>query len=174
MARPKRASSGRRRSRLILLGSVLLSAAIVAAWFPASALLHQRSGLAGAQAQLSALHQQDAALGQEAHNLGDAGEIGRIARQEYQLVDPGQQAYEVLPPAGAASAGTPYAGDPGASAPSAPSAAAELPPGSSTTSSAPTSSASSSTTTTPTTVPRHAAAQPGLLSRMEHSLEFWR
>jgi hypothetical protein len=150
----------------MLLGSVVISAAVVAAWFPAEALLHQRAGLAGAQAQLATLHEQDAALAQEARNLGDAGEIGRIARQEYQLVNPGQQAYEVLPPAGAAapSAGTPYAGDPGVGAPSAPSAAAELPPGSPTT----------STSTTTTTVPPHAASQPGLLSRMVHSLEFWR
>ena len=143
----------------------MLSAAIVAAWFPATALIDQRASLAGAQAQLATLHQQDAALGQEAHSLADAGEIGRITRQEYQLVSPGQQAYEVLPPAGAASAGTPYAGDPGAATPSAPSAAAELPPGSSTT---------SSTTTTTTTAPPHTAPQQGLLSRMEHALEFWR
>ncbi len=150
----------------MVLGSVVISAAVVAAWFPAEALLHQRASLAGAQAQLATLHEQDAALAQEARNLGDAGEIGRIARQEYQLVNPGQQAYEVLPPAGAASpsAGTPYAGDPGVGAPSAPSAAAELPPGTSTT----------STSTTTTTVPPHAARQPGLLSRMAHALEFWR
>jgi hypothetical protein len=145
------------------VGSVVLSAAIVAAWFPTEALLHQRASLAGAQAQLAALHAQDAALAQEARNLGDASEIGRIARQEYQLVSPGQQAYEVLPPAGSASGGTPYAGDPGAGAPSAPSAKAELPPGTPTTS-----------TTTTTTAPLHAARQPGLLSRMLRSLEFWR
>ena len=171
MAQARHGASGRRRSRLILLGSVVISAAVVAAWFPAEALLHQRASLAGAQAQLATLHQQDAALAQEAHNLGDAGEIGRIAREEYQLVSPGQQAYEVLPPAGAASAsasgGTPYAGDPGVSAPSAPSAAAELPPGTPTTS-------TKTTATTTTTAPSHAAHRPGLLSRMAHSLEFWR
>ncbi len=163
MARPRHGAPARRRSRLILVGSILLSAAIVAAWFPGEALLHQRASLHATQSQLATLHAQDAALAQEAHNLGDASEIGRIARQEYQLVSPGQQPYEVLPPAGAASAGTPYAGDPGVGAPSEPSAAAELPPGTST-----------STTTTTTTVPPHAARPSGLLSRMLHSLEFWR
>ncbi len=48
------------------------------------------------------LHSQDAALAQEKKNLSDAGEIGRIAREQYQLVSPGQQAYEVLPPTGSA------------------------------------------------------------------------
>ena len=52
-------------------------------------------------------------MAQEKKNLSDAGEIGRIAREQYQLVSPGQQAYEVLPPSGATAAGTPYAGDPG-------------------------------------------------------------
>jgi cell division protein FtsB len=155
--------SARRRSQLMVLGSIVLSAAIVVAWFPGRALLHQRSSLAAAQAQLATLHAQDSALAREAHNLGDASEIGRIARQEYQLVSPGQQPYEVLPPSGAASAGTPYAGDPGVRGPSTPSAADELPPGTST-----------SSTTTTTTVPSHLTRPPGLLSRMLHSLEFWR
>ena len=89
------------------------------------------------QAQLAALHKQDAALAQEKKNLSDAGEIGRIAREQYQLVDPGQQAYEVLPPSGAAAAGTPYAGDPGSAGPATPSATPELPPGGVTTTTTP-------------------------------------
>jgi cell division protein FtsB len=166
VARPEHGASARRRSRLILVASIAISVAIVVAWFPGKALLHQRSSLAAAQAQLATLHAQDAALAHEARDLDNASEIGRIARQEYQLVSPGQQPYEVLPPASGASAGTPYAGDPGVGAPTAPSAAAELPPGT------PTSSTSSTTTTT--TVPSHAARQSGLLSRMLRSLEFWR
>ncbi len=95
-------------------------------------------------------------------------EIGRIARAQYQLVSPSQQAYEVLPPSGAAAAGTPYSGDPGSTGPVAPSATPELPPGG----------------VTPTTVPsssgRHNAAPTGtssgsgFVSRMVHALEFWR
>ena len=76
----------------------------------------------GTEAQLDALHTQDAALAQEKKNLSDAGEIGRIAREQYQLVSPGQQAYEVLPPSGATAGGTPYAGDPGSDGPVTPSA----------------------------------------------------
>lgn len=156
-----------RRSRLWFLAALAASAVVLVAWFPASALLAQRSDLSNTQGQLAALHKQDAALAQEKKNLSDSGEIGRIARQQYQLVNPGQQAYEVLPPSGAAAAGTPYAGDPGSSGPTAPSATPELPP------------AGVTTTTTPAEKAGHSASpaqapQSGLLSRMLHSLEFWR
>ncbi len=128
------------RARLAFLGAIVASAIILFAWFPASSLLSQRSNLAGTEAQLGALHKQDAALAQENKNLSDAGEIGRIAREQYQLVSPGQQAYEVLPPSGAPTAGTPYAGDPGSDGPVTPSATPELPPGGVTTTTTPTTS----------------------------------
>lgn len=159
------------RARLAFAGAVVLSAIVLFAWFPASSLLSQRSNLTGTEAELGVLHKQDAALAQEKKNLSDAGEIGRIAREQYQLVSPGQQAYQVLPPSGAASAGTPYAGDPGSDGPVTPSATPELPPGGAT------------TTTTPPVAPAPtshsgrsggpAPSSGGLLSRMAHALEFW-
>ncbi|HWD56241.1 MAG TPA: septum formation initiator family protein, partial [Acidimicrobiales bacterium] len=136
-ARAGQVAAGTGRSRLIFVGALVVSAVVLFAWFPASSLLNQRSDLSSAQGQLAALHKQDAALAQEKKNLSDAGEIGRIARQQYQLVDPGQQAYEVLPPSGAAAAGTPYAGDPGSASPATPSATPELPPGGVTTTTTP-------------------------------------
>jgi cell division protein FtsB len=154
----------------VLLGAVVVSAVVLFAWFPAGSLLDQRSDLAGTEAQLAALHRQDAALAQEQKNLSDAAEIGRIAREQYQLVSPGQQAYEVLPPSGAAAAGTPYAGDPGSDGPVAPSAAAELPPGGVTTTTTPSTAVARSSHAPSTSAP----SNPGLLSRMLHSLEFWR
>lgn len=169
-ARPRRKSAGKDsitgRSRLLFVGALVFSAVVLLAWFPASSLLNQRSNLSGASGQLAALHKQDAALAQEKKNLSDAGEIGRIAREQYQFVDPGQRAYEVLPPSGAAASGTPYAGDPGSSGPTTPSATPELPPG-------------GVTTTTPTSRTGHSGGPPqpassGLLTRMLHSLEFWR
>ncbi len=165
-----------RRARLGLVGAIVASAIVLFAWFPAGSLLSQRSNLHGTEAELNALHAQDAALAQEKKNLSDAGEIGRIAREQYQLVSPGQQAYEVLPPSGATAAGTPYAGDPGSDGPVTPSATPELPPGSVTT----------TTTTEPGAAPAaaHAGAAThpgaastssgGFVSRMVHSLEFWR
>jgi cell division protein FtsB len=169
-AAPARTDAGVRRARLWLLGAVVLAAAILFAWFPGGSLLSQRSTLARTQAELADLHKQDGALAQEKKSLSDAGEIGRIARAQYQLVGPGQQVYEVLPPSGAASTGTLYSGDPGSHGPVAPTASSELPPGGVTT-----------TTTVPPSGPAshathqaHAPATPGLLSRMLHALEFWR
>ena len=153
------------RSRLILLGAVVASAVILFAWFPFSSLLQQRATLSGTVAQLSSMHNQDVALAQEKKNLSDADEIGRIAREQYQLVSPGQQAYEVLPPAGSSAVGVPYAGDPGSTSPVAPTAASELPPGGVTTP-PPSNSAKGG----------KAGQQPasGMLDRMLHALEFWR
>ena len=117
------------RARLAFVGAIVASAIVLFAWFPAGSLISQRSNLHGTEAELHTLHAQDSALAQESKNLSDAGEIGRIAREQYQLVSPGQQSYEVLPPSGATAAGTPYAGDPGSDGPVTPSATAELPPG---------------------------------------------
>jgi cell division protein FtsB len=165
------------RVRLGFVGAIVASAVVLFAWFPAGSLLSQRSNLHGTVSELNALKAQDSSLAQENKNLSDAGEIGRIAREQYQLVSPGQQAYEVLPPSGATAAGTPYAGDPGSDAPVTPSATPELPPGGVTT----------TTITTPGTssapaqrraggAPAVSASNPsgGFVSRMVQALEFWR
>ena len=168
-ARPKSGGQGSAlgRSRLLFVGALLFSAVVVVAWFPASSLLHQRADLASTSGQLASLHKQDTALAQEKKNLSDAGEIGRIAREQYQFVDPGQRAYEVLPPSGAAAAGTAYAGDPGTTGPVTPSATPELPPGGVTTTTDPAGHAGHAATPAP-------SGSSGLVTRMLHSLEFWR
>jgi hypothetical protein len=151
----------------------VLSAVILGAWFPANALYHQHASLASADTQLNALHQQDTALAQEGKNLSSSAEIARIARQQDQLVSPGQQAFEVLPPTGSANASAPYAGDPALTAPVAPSSASELPPGSET------ATTQTVTTTPPTTSSgsakvHHSTASSGMLGRIVTTLEFWR
>ena len=166
------------RARLTFAGAMAVSAIVLFAWFPAGSLLSQRTNLHGTEAELHTLQAQDSALAQENKNLSDGGEIGRIAREQYQLVSPGQQAYEVLPPAGSTATGVPYAGDPGSVGPVTPSATPELPPGGVTT----------TTTTAPGATAAAAADQHasdahgsspstssgGFVSRMVHSLEFWR
>ncbi len=157
-------ADGVARSRFMLLGAVIVSAVILVAWFPGRSLIHQRSTLASASAQLSQLHQQDAALTKEAKKLSDSAEIARIAREQYQLVSPGQQAFEVLPPSGSAATGAPYAGDPGSKGPVAPSAASELPPG----------GAAATTVPTPASTAHTRSGAEGALKRMLNTLEFWR
>jgi cell division protein FtsB len=154
-----------KRARLVLCGSVVLSAAILAAWFPAVALLHQRSSLSSANAQLRQMHDQDAALAQERKNLNAASEISRLAREQYQLVSPGQQAYEVLPPAGTAGA---TGLNPIANGPVAPSASAELPPG------GPVTTTPQSQGATGASGKGNASSQESAFTRMLHALEFWR
>jgi hypothetical protein len=102
---------------------------MLGAWFPVSSLLHQHRAIAAANAQLAQLHRQDRALAREHRLLNSPSEIGRIAREQYQLVTPGQRAYEVLPPSGTGGS-TAYSGDPGLQPLVSPSAAAELPKGS--------------------------------------------
>jgi cell division protein FtsB len=163
----KKVAAGVARARFGLVGAVAVAAIVLFAWFPAGSLLSQRSSLTAAKQQLATLHGQDAALAQEQKNLSDNTEIGRIAREQYQLVSPGQQAYEVLPPTGSATSGTPYAGDPGTASPVAPSAASELPPGAVTTTTTPSAAAHAKHAAAP------APAAPGFFSRVVHSLEFW-
>jgi cell division protein FtsB len=181
----RRRSHEARKTRLVLVGATVLSVIILAAWFPAGALYRQRASLASANKQIAQLHQEDVALNKERKNLSDNAEVGRIARQQYQLVSPGQQAYEILPPSGTASSNAPYASDPGSSSPVAPSAASELPPGSVTTTTLPTSdsnsasdsaSDSASETTASTNSAAHSGGAPAenLFGRMERALEFWR
>jgi cell division protein FtsB len=169
----RRRSREARRSAFMLIGGALLSLAILGAWFPANALYHQHSSVAAANAQLNEIHQQDAALAQERKDLSDSAEIERIAREEYQLVSPGQGAYEVLPPTRASKPGTAYTGDPGLRGPVAPSTASVLPPGSATGSTQAGSVRHSSTSRGAST--SQPVAQPrGFVARVEATLEFWR
>jgi cell division protein FtsL len=157
----------------MLGGGALLSLVILGAWFPANALYHQHSSLASAESQLNLLHQQDAALAQEQKNLSKASEISRIAREQYQLVSPGQQAFEVLPKTGSSHAEAPYSGDPGLTGPVAPSSASVLPPGSGATTTQP-AKARRAGTPSDDSKPHAATPSSGVVGRMLDALEFWR
>jgi hypothetical protein len=112
------------------------------------------------------MHAQDAALAQERKNLNAAAEISRLAREQYQLVSPGQQAYEVLPPAGTSGA---TGLNPIANGPVAPSASAELPPGGTGT-----TTQKQSQGATGSSGNENGSSQESAFTRMLHALEFWR
>ena len=104
--RVKRRRAARvRRNRVMLAVAVAGSAGILAAWFPATDLLHQRAELAAASTQLSQLNRQNAALRHRETQLRTPATLGRIAQQQYDLVPPGEQAYQVLPASGSPSGG---------------------------------------------------------------------
>jgi cell division protein FtsB len=169
-----------RRARVTVVAAAVVSALVLIVWFPAGALLHQRAAIAATANQLSQLQQQDRQLSNEQKALGSSSEIERIARQQYQLVAPGERAYGVLPPNDSGTAASGYQGDPANQPLVSPSATAELPSGggtgSSTGSSPPAArggmgsnrgTSSSHTNVTST-------SSPGFLGRVAQTLEFWR
>ncbi len=165
-----RRATGDRRSRLLVVAAAVAAVVVVAAWFPADALYHQHQQLSSSTSQLDTLQRQNDALRQEARRLESPAEVARIARQQYQLVDPGQQVYEVLP-APSASGGT-DAGDPGQQPPVTPSGASELPAGSIGSS---TSGAARHAGGTAAGAPSSATGgSSGVLGRILDTLEFWR
>jgi cell division protein FtsB len=159
----------------MVFGSVVLGVLVLLAWFPGSALLQQHAALAATNSQLETLRHQDAALAQEMKNLNTPSEIERIARQQYDLVLPGQSAFQVLPPNGSTSGvDAPYAGDPGLQAPADPSGAPELPPGGVTVDHA-TGTHQHTLISMHTPTPSSTAAEgEGVFGRIVRTLEFWR
>lgn len=155
-----------RRTRTIVVGSVLASVVVVVAWFPASSLLADHRALATVTTQLDTLRRQERALVQEKARLSQPSEIERIARQQYQMVDPGQQEYQVLPKSTSGSGGD-FRGDPGLQGPVAPSGTAELPPGTLT-------DGPGGPLATAGAQSGSRAASPSLAGRILQTLEFWR
>ena len=187
----RRQAAKLRRNRALLAGTALLSALIMVLWFPAASLLHQRAAINASAAELNRLQQEDRQLAQEQKALGSPAEIARIAREQYQLVNPGERAFEVLPANSTKKGATTYAGDPANQPVASPSAASELPPGSGSVGSGATSAGSSAGTPSgapgaagttgrtggtpaPVTSPQGKSSAPGFLGRIAQTLEFWR
>jgi cell division protein FtsB len=89
----------RRIGRLVGLvgGGVGLVAVLGVGVFPTRAFVDQRRDIAEAQQRLSALREQNAALEDRIEALSTPQEIERLAREQYNLVRPGEEAYSVLP-----------------------------------------------------------------------------
>jgi hypothetical protein len=150
----------------------MVAAVMLYAWFPASAIIGQRAALSATTEKLATMKSQDAALLREQSTLTSPGDVSRLAREEYQLVEPGQRLIQVLPPSGtpaqAGSGQAPFPGDPGLTKPVAPSAIALLPTTTTTTTTpgAATTHASTSTTSAPSGV-------KNLWHRILATLSFW-
>ena len=65
--------------------------------FPTQTFLQQRSDTAEAQQRLEVLRAQNEAFEARLDRLGTDEEIERLAREQYNLVYPGEEAYAVLP-----------------------------------------------------------------------------
>ena len=87
----------RARRLWILLASVVLVAALFLFVFPTRTYLAQRDSLAGAEERLDVLQRENELLEQRIAVLKTDAEVERIAREQYNLVRPGEEAYAVLP-----------------------------------------------------------------------------
>ena len=89
----------RRAGRVLGLGvgGFALCGVLAFAVFPTSTYLDQRSDTAEAAERLEVLRAQNEAYHERIERLEDAEEIERLAREQYNLVFPGEEAYAVLP-----------------------------------------------------------------------------
>lgn len=92
-----------RGRRVPLIVGAVIALIVVGTSFPAAALLSQHKQLASADARLAALRHENDLLAQQQHDLKSNVAIGRLAREEYQLVPAGESLYQVLPATGSSS-----------------------------------------------------------------------
>ena len=91
--------SVRRAGRLVGfgIGGAALCAVLAVAVFPTSTYLDQRADTAEAAERLAVLRDQNEAYEERMARLETSEEIERLAREQYNLVFPGEEAYAVLP-----------------------------------------------------------------------------
>lgn len=90
----------RRLGRLLGMagGGVAVLGALAVGLFPTQTFLDQRSDTAEAEQRLAVLRAQNEAFEERIERLGADEEIERLAREQYNLAYPGEEAYAVLPP----------------------------------------------------------------------------
>jgi cell division protein FtsB len=94
-----RPSGLRRLGRVLGLagGGVAVLGALAIGLFPTQTFLQQRSDTAEAQERLAVLRAQNRSFEDRIDRLSTDEEIERLAREQYNLAFPGEEAYAVLP-----------------------------------------------------------------------------
>jgi len=132
--------------------AVLTAGVMLWQWFPLSTLIHQQSQLDATAAQISAVRSQEKALTAQSKSISSKTEAVALAREQYQLVKPGQSLIQVLPGSGTGTLNA-SSGDPGNQPLVSPTQAQGL------------------NVSTTTSTASHAS---NFLSRIVRTLEFWR
>ena len=88
---------------------VVLIGVLFVAVFPTRTWLAQKRETAAAAEQLAVLEQENERLEKRVEALQSDEEIERLAREQYNLVKPGEEAYALLPPGSSALAEEPVA-----------------------------------------------------------------
>lgn len=151
----------------------LFALVVIGTSFPVTQLVSEHHQLAAAQAHLAAVQHEDHLLTEQRAELKSPAATGRLARERYQLVRPGQTLYQVVGPAGTStgsSDGIP-AGDPASQPLVPPSKAPNMNPQPGLLGTGSGSGAATGAT--------HAggvasSGAPGFWGRVERVLEFWR
>jgi cell division protein FtsB len=93
--------SRRARRRLVTTGAVMAGFVVIAFLFvfafPTRTWLDQRSELSQEQQRLELLQTENAKLEARAAELQTDAEVERIAREQFDMVRPGEDAYAILP-----------------------------------------------------------------------------
>ena len=89
--------TGLRRAIGPLLGGGVLVAFLVGGVFPTRTYLQQRDAIAAQEAKVAVLSEENAKLTAKVDRLHTDAEIERLAREQYNLVRPGEEAYAILP-----------------------------------------------------------------------------
>ncbi len=79
------------------LGVILLVALLFIGVFPTRTYMRQRESIAGTEEQLTVLRSANEKLAEEVKRLKDTEAVERIAREQYNLVFPGEEGYALLP-----------------------------------------------------------------------------
>lgn len=87
----------RRRLLWVLLASVTIIGVLFIGVYPTRTYFAQRSALQKAQHQLDVLQTENAKLDQQAADLNTDSRIETLARENYNLVRPGEEAFAILP-----------------------------------------------------------------------------
>ena len=87
----------RRRQLWILVGSLVVVAVLFVAVFPARTYLDQRRAREQVAAQSRSLDARNRVLKKRVQTLHTDAEVERLAREQYDLVRPGEEAYAILP-----------------------------------------------------------------------------
>ena len=91
------------RARWLVFALLIVVAVYLLAVTPARTYFQQRQEMAEAQQRYDTLKSANEELTQRARDLQTDEAIGQLARDQYELVPPGADAYAVMPPAAAQS-----------------------------------------------------------------------
>ena len=82
---------------VVAVVTLAIVAVLFIAVFPTQALLQQRREHQAMAAQVARITKTNDALATQTRKLEDDAEIERLAREQYNLVRPGEEAYAILP-----------------------------------------------------------------------------